>query len=237
MCDNPYATSTHFLIRSSDRTDYFNENPASFKVNLATALKGSKAQISYAQIPNTYYNVTSKNNRFGVDDDLITIPPGAYSLNDLMSAISNALLPYGTPTVTFNNITNLMTIALNVNFLLSFVMSNNISRLIGFNPNTERSGQQSYTGTRTPKLYDNAIYISTNFCTNIQTTSNLKNVSFVIPHNVNKGEIIQFYSSTQFALQPRVNQQTIGNIEIRVFDEHGDLLQGLGEWCIMIQIL
>lgn len=234
MCDSQLVTSTHFHIRSADRNDYWNTTPSDFTINLQKPLKGTKAQISFCQIPNTYFNITNSNNKFSYDDVPYTVSIGCYSLQELMNAIQN-LLPVGS-TVSYDSITGLIVITTINSISFDFAVNNSIAPVIGFNPN------ETYTGTtligwQSPKLFDNAIYIGCNFATNIQTTSNLKNVSFVISHNVNKGEIIQFYSASQFNLQPRVQEQTIGSIRFTVFNEKGELLQGLADWSILIQII
>ena len=242
MCDSQLVSSSHFHIRSSDRNDYWNTTPADFTINLSKPLKGTRAQIAFCQIPATYYNITSTNNKFngGSGDALnisFTVPIGSYNLNDLMSAIQNLLNSIGPATVVYDNITGLINISNDVSFSLDFNVDNSIASVLGFSPNKEYIDDTSFTAWQAPKLFDNAIYISCNFATHIQTTSNLKNISFLIPHNVNKGEIIQFYSSTQFALQPHVKEQTIGSVRFMVFNEKGELLQGLADWAIMIQII
>ena len=242
MCDSQLVTSSHFLIRLADRNDYWSTSPSKFTINLQKPLKGSKAQISFCQIPNTYYNITTNNNSFnaGLGASVATnyqITPGNYTLNDLMIAIQNILAPLGTISVTFDTITELMTISNSVNFSLNFNVSNSIAKVLGFNPQISYSNALSFISYQVPKLFDSSIYISCNFCTHIQTTSSISNVSFVIPHNVNRGEIIQFYSATQFSLQPHVKNQIIGNLEFIVFNEDGKVLQNLADWSMMIQII
>lgn len=243
MCDkSQLVTSSHFLIRSADRNDYWGTTPSNFRINLDKPLKGSKAQISFCQIPNTYYNITTLNNQFygysNISTPILqTIAPGSYTLNDLMAAIQNVLSFLGTVTVTYDTIGGLITISNTSIFYLDFNTPNSIAKPLGFNQYGTYTGLTTYTGLQPPKLFDSSIYISCNFCTHLQTTSKLKNVSFIIPHNVNRGEIIQFYSATQFALQPHVMNQTIGIIEFTVFNENGELLQNLADWSIMIQII
>jgi hypothetical protein len=56
MCENSSALpSTHFLIRSADRENYWETTASDFTINLQRSLKGSKAQISYLQLPVNYY--------------------------------------------------------------------------------------------------------------------------------------------------------------------------------------
>lgn len=229
--------SSHILIRSADRDNYENSTPAKFRVNLSKPQKATKAQISFAQIPSTFYNITSKNNAFE-GDSIFTIDPGNYSLSDLLVALKNKLdATYAdTFTVSFDVITGLVTISAVLAFDINFNVPNSIAKKIGF-LEANYTGSNSYTGVFVPKIYDNVIFISTNFGSVIQTTTNKKNVSFAIPHNVNRGDIIQFYSQTQFSLQPRVRDQTIGYIEFEVYDEDGNLCQGLADWCIMIELI
>lgn len=237
MCDSQLVTSSHFHIRSADRQNKYQTTPAEFTVNLSKPLKGSKAQLSFLQAPSSYYNVTIYNT-FGYDDSVITISPGNYSMNDLISAVNTklSLLPVDTR-LSYNQITSLMTFSGSSNFVLSFG-DNSMADILGFNPTLTYVGASTYTGSFVPKLYNNCIYMTVSFCGHIQTTTPyLNNVSFVIPHNVNRSEIIQFYSSTQFALQPKVKDQTIGTVDIRVFDENGNQLQGLGDWAMMLHII
>lgn len=243
MCENSQnVSSSHFLIRSVDRLDYWETTPSKFRVNLTKALKGSKAMISYAQIPSTYYNITPTNNVFNYGLGLLTnvqiiVPVGSYTLNDLINTIQTLLVALPNISVNFNTITNLITISSSVNFSLNFNVNNSISSVLGFSPNLVYSNSLGFTGLFVPKIYDNAIYIGCNFCAHMQNTSKLPNVSFIIPHNCNKNEIIQFYAATQFQLNPKVLDQVIGYLEFTVYNEKGEILQGLADWCMMIQII
>lgn len=242
MCDSQFVSSSHFFIRSADREDLWNSTPSKFRINLQKSLKGSKAQISYAQLAATYYNITQYNNKINAGlgsnpSTLITITPGCYTLNELLQALQTDLSFLGTVSITFSQITNLITISNSVAFSLDTNIENSLSVAIGFPP-AQYLNNTSFTATFIPKVFDNAIYISCNFATAIQTsTSKLHNISFVIPHTANKNEIIQYYASTHFALQPRVQNQTLGYLEFSVFDERGNLLQGLGDWCLMLEII
>jgi hypothetical protein len=167
----------------------------------------------------------------------IALQTGAYTLSDLTTAIQNAIGFLGTVAVNFSVKKNLITISADVAFSLDLTVNDSIVNVIGFEKKIYTGGFD-YVGIFLPKLYDNAIYISCNFCTHMQTTTPaLHNVSFIVPHNVNRGEIIQFYNASQFSLQPRIRDQTIGYIELSVFNEKGELLQGLGDWLIMFEIV
>jgi hypothetical protein len=241
MCDNynyiiNQPNCSHILLRSVDRDDYFNTSPSNFQVQLSKPVRANRAQISYAHIPNTYYNITNKNNKFLLNTVQQSMPPGCYSLNELIAELSIILNTIGVSNITFNSISNLLTIGLDVNFSIDFNVDNSLANKVGF-LKFNYTGANTYTGSYVPKIYENCIYINTNFCTHIQTTSPNKNISFVIPNTVNKGEIIQFYSSTQFNLQPIIANQTIGIIQLQLLDENGDQLINIGDWQIMIQLV
>lgn len=219
----------HFYINSEDREDWNNTNPASFRANLYKQLNPRCIELSFAQIPNTWYNVTLKNNRIWVDDVLYTITPGSYTLNDILQALANS-----TPlTFAYNDITNKILISGAAIFEIDFSLPFSMNKLLGFK-NIFYSGATSYLGTFGPKLYDTAVFISTNLNQGVVMTSPLKNCTFVIPVNTNKSEVVQFYSKTQFSISPKVHE--INFLDIRVFDEAGDLLEGMSDWSMMIKI-
>ena len=177
MCDNPSnLPSTHFLVRSADRENYWETTSSDFTINLQRSLKGQKAQISYLQLPVSYYNVTQNNNTFTANvvdaaETTINITPGSYNVSDIITALQTAMSFLGTMTISLNPITFLFTISCNNIFYMNFNVNNSIARLLGFNPNLTYEDQLSYTAQNPPKLFDNAIYISCNFSTTIQTTT------------------------------------------------------------------
>lgn len=246
MCDSSQlVTSSHFMVRSVDRDNLWSDTPAKFRINLQKPLKPTLAKLDYAQIPATYYNITTNNNFIQINMGSAlaipinySIPPGAYTLNDLIGVLQNDLTGLINPgfSVTFSQISGRISISNDSAFTLHLENSNSPSIVLGMEPLVYDS-VFSVDGTHVPKIYDSAIYITTNFGTAIQTTTNkLHNVSFVIPHNCNRGEIIQFYSATQFDLLPLVKDQTIGYLEITLFDEYGNILQNAGEWQMMLRI-
>lgn len=228
---------SHFTINSKDRDDYYLGNPASFRVSLPKPIKVECAKLSSAQIPNTFYNVTANNNKITANSVNYGLSPGCYSLNDLTQALQALLAPLGTVTVSYDNIAGFVTITNSVAFSLTFG-ANSVAKLIGFNPGLTFTGQTSYTGTLTPKVYSSAVYIGSNLGTAIQTTCRQRpDYTFVIPNTCNKGEIMQFNALTQFDLRPRVKSNFLSVLEFVVYDEDGNQLQGLADWNMTIQVL
>ena len=221
----------HFYIQSEDREDYNNTSPANFRVALSRELNPHCIEVSFCQLPNTFYNITASNNNFLFNNVPQTITPGCYTLSEALTEFASVT----GLTVGYNDITNLITISAGANFSLNFNVQNSIGKLLGFKT-ILYSAQNSYTGTFGPKIYHSAVYISLNIGNGVLTSSGLKNVSFVIPNNVNKSELIQFYARTQFSLAPNVKKNGIQHFEVRVFDEKGNELQGLSDWSLLIKL-
>lgn len=219
----------HFLIESQDREDFNNTNPSNFRVNLHKELHPQCIELSFLQMPNTFYNITLKNNRMWIDDTLFTVIPGVYTLNDLLQALATST----GLTFAYNDITNQVLISKNVIFAIDFSLPNSINRAIGFK-DIFYGGQTSYLSTFGPKIYDCAIFISTNLNQGVITTGQLKNCTFVIPCNVNKSEIIQFYSKSQFSISPKAKE--IQYLDFKVLNSRGEELQGLSDWSCMIKL-
>lgn len=222
----------HFYINSIDRENKSSTTPANFKVNLFKEINPCYAELSYALIPNTYYNITTNNNKFGINATTYTIPTGCYNLNDLLSEIVNL----AAINIVYDDVKNKITISSNVNFLLDLNLNNSVAELLGF-LNEVYENQSSYTAEMHPKIYNLALFIETNLGAGIITScDNLKNTTFVIPANVNKSEIIQFYSKTQFSINPKIRQNGINFLEIKVRDEKGNIVEGLSDWSFMVKI-
>lgn len=216
---------------SKNREDYNNTNPNKCAIKIKSPFYSKKAKLSFAQIPSTYYNITNRKNQFQFNSVNYTVSPGNYNLNELISELTTLI----GGTITFNVQSFLLSVAQPLNFDLNFNIPNTIGYILGFG-NSNNTGSNSYTGNYLPKLYNNSIFCITSIgSAPIQTSSNLSNVSFVIPHNVNKGEIIQFYNHTQFDIFPNVESLISNYVEFYFYDEEGELIQNLGDWVLMIQ--
>jgi len=230
---------THQLINSQDRDLYSNQSPSNFNINLPTSIKNaSNLVLVSALIPYTFYNITSNNNTFTIDSNLITISPGNYNLNEVGAAIQTQVQAlggtYSAFVVGFNNITSQGYFQNGTAFAVNFTNSN-IANLLGFN-------QQSYSSTtflnsQFPiNIQTLNILIHIDICSSVSTTSSsAPSATFVIPVNVNKAEYIYFNSFTQFQAIAKTNSSIINSLQIRVTDFQGNVLQGLGEWYCILQ--
>lgn len=222
--------NTHFYINSLNRTNK-SSSPSNATVQLNKAIKADCAELSFFSMPNTWYNVTSYNNTFLLDAATITIPAGCYDLNQLLAEVLS-LLPAGT-TIAYNDVLN----AVNITFLaahtLDFTVSNSYI-LLGYLPQAYGAAL-SFTSTNPPKIYTTILLVKTNLGSNMVSDKGYHS-SFIVPVNVNKGELLQFYNRSQFSIRPKVNNKDIKTIDIVLMDEHEQLLQGCGDFAAVIAV-
>jgi hypothetical protein len=233
----------HLYLASKDREDFNNSDPSNCRLNVAKSLNPDCISLSFAQFPNTYYNITSKNNKFEASGSLYEVQPGTYNLGDLMQAFAN-LLAADSVTVSFDDVIGRIIISTTAlpTLDLNFDVADSIHAKLGFKKRVY-DDSPTHTGNFVPKIYDTSIFISINGinsgCIASPTVGgmfkNVQNATFIVPNNVNKGEIIQFYQHSQFHLSPKVND-TINYFDVRFFDDDGNLLQNLGEWAMMIEL-
>lgn len=227
----------HCYLQSADREDP-NSDPANCRITLAKSLMPKCISLSYAFIPATFYNITERNNKFAIDATTYTVPAGCYTLADVMQAIADLLTAFHV-TVSYDDVIGRMIISTTDPFInINFSVANSIGTTLGFK-NISYSDAASYTSSFVPKLYSNSIFISINGINSGCITSqkaNVQNSTFIVPANVNKGEVIQFYKHSQFNLTPRVND-TINFFDIRFYDEFGFQLINLADWSLMLEMM
>lgn len=220
----------HIYINSKDREDRDNTSPANFRIKLYKEVNPKCAELSYALIPNTFYNITSVNKNYGFNMVQQTIPEGCYTLNELLQYIANQTAL----TIAYDDITNNITISSNVDFSLDF-SNTELGGMLGFQKRGYAE-QPTYTAEFGPRAYCSAIFIDTNLGSGVINSGDHQNSTFTIPVNVNKSEIIQFYSKTQFSISPKVRENGIQFLEIKLRDEYGQILSGLSDWSCMIKL-
>ncbi len=230
------STYHKFYFSSEDREDYANTGPSNCRIKLAKLIQPTCMELDFAQIPNTYYNINLTNNKFALNSAPITVPPGCYNLTDLLQTLAT-LLNAITPVINYNDVTNLITISAPSNFTLDFGVTNSIGQKLGFLLQ-QYTGTNTYTAIYGPKLYDSSIFINIAGIPAGCLTSNpnIPNTSFVVPNNVNKGEVIQFYAHSQFYLKPHVSTSDIQYLDIKILNDQGVQLTGLSNWVMLLKI-
>lgn len=124
-------------------------------------------------LTNSFYNIRNSNNKFFIDSSLITITPGNYNINQLVSAINTAThSTHSHLTFSYNTITSKLQISHNSQQtnVISFIVQDSINEILGFE-------QQSYS------LSGNEILYSTNIC-NIGTPQCLYLLSNITSENL-----------------------------------------------------
>lgn len=223
--------TTHISINSANRFDYNNTSPANCEISLNRTIFANCLELSYFMCPNTFYNVTSKNNTFLLNAGLITVDPGCYSLNDLTTELLT-LLPAGS-TVLYNAVTN----QIELTFLLATTLDFTISRfyqVLGFKKKSYGPGT-IFISEQPPKIYQSNIFIQTSIASSI--VNDLGNRStFVVPISSNRGEMITFHNRTHFSSRISMKNTEIKNIRFYLKDEYDELLEGAGEFTIVLAV-
>lgn len=220
--------NSHFYINSQTRTNPL-VSPANCSIHINKAIDAGIAELSFFSMPNTWYNITSDNNTLLMDTEPFSITPGCYDLNQLLTELQSVLVG---STIAYNDVLNLINISFGVAHVLDFSQGN-MWRVLGFQPRAYASAT-SFTSSYPPKIYTNILIMKTNLATNM--VSNKGHATFIIPVNVNKGELLQFYSRSQFASRPKVNNNNIKAIDIVLCDEFENPLQGCGDFVAIIAI-
>lgn len=222
--------NTHVYINSLNRTNK-TSLASNATIQLNKAIKAECAELSFFAMPNTWYNVTSYNNTFKLDASTITIPAGCYDLNQLLTQIQSLLPP--STSIAYNDVLNLVNITYTSAHTMDFSISNAYI-LLGFLPQVYPSAT-SFTSSNPPKIYTSILLIRTNLGSNMVSDKGYHS-SFIVPVNVNKGELLQFYNRSQFSIRPKVNNNDIKTIDIILYDEYEQPLQGCGDFTAIIAI-
>ena len=219
----------NLLIRSQDRENYNSTNPANFSITTPRAIVATCIELLFAEISNTYYNITSKNNNITINGILYTLTAGNYNLLELL----NALTTLTGDAFSYNDITSKITISHGVAKTLDFSGNNTMYKVLRFKPQLY-GASLTHISDYPPKIFSNFVYITLNLASNIMTTSRaINHVSFVIPNHSNKNEINFFLKHSAFSLRPQ-SKEPIHKLDITIRDEDGFILEGLADWCLML---
>lgn len=217
----------YVYVNSSNKTDRTTSN-ATFEVEMRNIIKGgSRVSLQYVSMPNTFYNVTSKNDTYSFDSTEGTVAHGRYTLTEILTALATAT----TYTFAYDPITNSISVTDGVAFTLE-VGDNSILGDLGF----QSSGFSLLThySTNEPKFINpQNVYL----CINDINTSHLNrgfNFSYQVPVNTVRGDVLQL----QYCDYPQIGRASddIQRIEVVVRDEEGLIVEGLSDWNFCLRI-
>jgi len=222
---------THISFNSANRINYNNTSPANCEISLNKKIDAKCAELSFFMIANTFYNVTSANNTFLLNAGLITVDPGCYSLNDLITELLT-LLPAGT-TILYSDVTN----QIEITFLAPSTLDFSISRfyqVLGFKKKAYPAAAV-FISEQPPQIYQKNIFLQTNLSSNIVNDLGYHS-TFFIPITCNRGEMITFHNRTMFSSRPKVLNNEIKNVTFILKDEYDQVLQGCGEFTLLLAV-
>lgn len=224
--------STHIVFNSVNRRDFNNTSSSNCEIVLNKSVFAKCAELSYFQAPNTFYNVTSKNNTFLLNSATISITSGCYSLNDLFTEILS-VLPVGS-TLLYNEVTN----QCELTFLAPATLDLTVGRfhlLLGFKKKIYGPAT-NFISEHCPKIYQSYIFIQSSLSSNIVNDLGYHS-TFCIPIQSNRGEMITFYNRTQFSSRPKVHDTNIHSIKFVLKDEYDEVLEGAGDFSLILQVV
>ena len=100
------SITRHLVVDSRDRDYLLYQNSNKYRIDIPQEWKDvTSLELSLAQIPNTFYNITQTNNTFYISDSpnnifSVNIPEGQYNNNSLIDALNGK---YGDLFINFNS--------------------------------------------------------------------------------------------------------------------------------------
>ena len=232
-------TYKYLLINSNDRK---NGTPSNFQCELPYGIPIKCIYLLNAQIPCTYYNITDDNNTILIQGEPFSVPNGCYDLDQLMSALLVTLSNLTWESITYDDITQKITLTLKSivpPLNVSFPKNGSLHSVLGFEQDYNQTAV-SFTGSYSPNLNYNNIFIQIDELGNNQIcTNNLYRAqSFTIPVAVNKNDYIEFNELTNFKqiINCFNNDTFIYNLTIHLKNIYGSELTAVGNWCCMLKI-
>lgn len=233
---NKYQNYKYLLINSKDRSY---GNNSDFMVNIPFSIPIKTIHLLNAQIPNTFFNITSNNNTILLNNISVSVPPGSYNWTQFQEQFL-VTLGFSFESVTYDTINQVVIMTLKTGsppFNVSFPQNNSIHSVIGFEQSYNVTAF-SFTGSYCPSLQENFIFLEVGeFGNNQLVTNNLyRGQTFAIPNTVNQGDYILYNSNTNYDQYINCfnNDKQIFNLTIKMKDYFGKTLQNLGSWSCLL---
>lgn len=231
--------ATNLLISSSDRDLNSNANtPSNFRVQLSSnILNANKMCLVNLILPYTFYNVLSGiNNQIIVNGTTYTLPPGNYSLTELLLQIQNQVqVALPSFQILYNDITSQVILTNPVSITVSFPLIN-LAEMLGFPQVTTNLTGAIINGVTPPNIGPLNILLNLDIGSGMNNSNRFAgSASFIIPVLVNKNEYILFSDRTHYVAETKVNSQLLNSIDVRVTDNKGRPLIGLGDWSFLLR--
>jgi type 1 fimbria pilin len=171
-----------------------------------------------AQIPYSWYSVSENNNTIQVDDIIYTVPPGNYTVIQLLREIRSLT---GCST-SYDSIYNKATLTFTTQVTLGTPPESNDSLLamLGFNLEPSYTGLTFVSDTVVNLLGFSAIYLRSNFTTtNLESrTGSFSQILCKCPVNASGNGVVSYTGS---GFKSTIFEQNLSGISLMLEDEHG----------------
>jgi len=224
--------SLNIYLNSKNKT-FGNASDFEFQTNLNAVIRNSgfEVQLEEFTMPFLEYGVNSKNNTLifeekGAGTDITcTVAPGSYDITSFLTVLKNALELNGVNTYSCTYNTNTKKITIDAGADTFRLVSGNLLNVIGFEPQTSfatnsiGSNPINLSGTAWIDVYSNLI--TNNYSIVIRPAGTLL---CRIPCNLSYGELIEYSSDFNHSFTV-LNDESINNLRISLYDQNGELLE------------
>lgn len=230
----------NIYISSDNRLQKSTTTNADFVVNLTdTIIRGSKVRLQFAAIPNTYCQVTARNNQFSFNSGAVTgvVAVGNYTLTELLTALQTAINATALSgfTVTYNDVSNTVTVACATSFVIDLI-DNSIFLQLGFESSVPST--TSAVSNNNPFLFfKRSVFITIDELSTRWATSDLNRspFTFVVPNTGGKSDTVVYKSNDGWNQCASVSSDT-HRLSIKVTDELGYPLEYLSPWEMVLTV-
>lgn len=230
------------IIDSKDRTET-STSSTDCSFIFQPPLTCKEVEVLSLVMPMTQYNINSTNNRVNFSDGAqknFIIPSGNYSVSDLVDSLVtlfNSVSAIGF-TVTYSNVSMKLTITASANFSLLFgtYTTSSSAYILGFaddNTTSALSHVSDFCIDLSLPLY---IYCTVDeFSTNIKSTNNFDNATFVFANKVNSSDVLLFSKQTDYEQRSKVTEVNMQSLRVR-WTIHGNSILDINnnDWSIIL---
>lgn len=224
----------YIFIDSTNRLDSVDDDPANYKIKLNEDIDAQALELLKVQIPNTFYNITRRNNYLFIDGNRREIQAGNYSLQELLNQLTNDIAEISG--ITFDDIIGEVVITLTGSLSLNFGDSF-MYQILGFTRGYNQTST-NHTSIRGPAIYDLELFLTISGAdSGFASSSSHHNSTFIVPNNTNKNDLIVYYQNTQYEQCVTYTSSNKNNriLNIKWKNQYGDLFENLCEHTMILK--
>lgn len=173
---------------------------------------------------NSIPNIDLYNNKFYVDDDIITIPIGSYEIEDIEKYLQK-VLPNAMITLKPNN--SELCCEIKCNRLINFVFEDSIGRLLGFSSKILEPNIVHKSDLNVSILKVNALRVECNITTGAYMNAHQVHTIHEFFPSVPPG--YKIIEAPSHIIYLPIIVQTVHNLQLKIVDEDGELVNFRGE--------